>query len=428
MGTCEVRYFNVTAEISRKRNCETMNKVLIIGAGAAGMMAAIIVNRNGGQAVLLDHNDQVGKKILSTGNGRCNFTNIHQEPIFYRSENITFPWEIVSRFTAHDAIKFFRELGIYSKNRNGYMYPYSDQASAILEALRYELERLDVEIYLDSNICEVQKKEKGFVIKTDQGEYCGDKLIIATGGQAAPFSGSDGSGYEYARQLGHRIVDVVPALVQLRCAESFYKHLAGVRVQGKVSLYVDDILEDEDKGEIQLTSYGISGIPVFQVSRYAARGIKDHKKVYALLDFMPDFSLAEFRNFIDDRIKTIPDRPMESFFAGLFNKKLTDIFISECQIERKKGAALLTDRELERIIQMIKGFRTKIISTNSFEQAQVTAGGVSTEEVDRETLVSKLMPDLYFAGEVLDVDGICGGYNLQWAWASGYIAGKGAAE
>ena len=200
-------------------------------------MAAITAARNGAGVCILEHKDRVGRKILATGNGRCNFTNLHQEPICYHSENVLFPWKVIEKFNAQQTIAFFLELGIYSKNRNGYLYPQSDQASAVLEVLRMEARRLGIEIHTETECREIIPNKKGFLLQTDHGSFHVQKVILAAGSKAAPSTGSDGSGYGLAKQLGHRLVPVLPSLVQLKCRENFYKSISGVRVRKRVYLY-----------------------------------------------------------------------------------------------------------------------------------------------------------------------------------------------
>lgn len=408
-------------------------KICIIGGGASGMMAAIAAAEEGAEVTILEHNDRVGRKILSTGNGRCNFTNVRQEPCCYRSDNPDYPWQVISRYTSHQVIAHFRELGIYSRNKNGCLYPFSEQASAVLDVLRMEIERLGICVYTGMHVSALEKKKKGFVItafndhKSEQ-TFRADAVILSCGSRAASKLGADGSGYDLAKAFGHHIIPVVPALVQLRCREGFYKALAGVRVQGKVSVYADGKLLASDTGEIQLTDYGISGIPVFQVSRFASKSLFEKRAVTAELDFMPDFTVEQFENFLKHRITSRPDKQMEMFFAGLFHKKLAAVLLKNAKISAAKAAGNLSEKEIADLVRTVKHFRTEITQTNSFEQAQVCAGGVDTSEICPETMESSLVKNLYFAGEILDVDGMCGGYNLQWAWSSGYLAGKGAAH
>ena len=403
-----------------------MRTVAVIGGGASGMMAAVTAASEGARVILLEHKDRIGKKILSTGNGRCNFTNIHQEPICYHSEDPLFPWEVVEKFNAQAVISFFLQLGVYSKNRNGYIYPNSDQASAVLDAFRMELDRLKVEIRTGVECREIRPGKKGFTVLTDQGPVRADRVILCAGSKAAPTTGSDGSGYDLAKKLGHRILPVLPALTALKCEEKFFKSIAGVRANGSVSIWSGGECIAKDTGEIQLTDYGISGIPVFQVSRYASKLLYEKKETDAVLDFMPDFTKEQTNAFLRARAKTRPDKSAEMFLIGLFHKKLCDLWIRLSEIPRQRKAGELTEDEIARLTSLIKEFRVRVRETNPYDKAQVCCGGVDTREVDPETLESVYVPGIYFAGEILDVDGMCGGYNLTFAWASGYVAGKAA--
>ena len=403
-----------------------MRTVAVIGGGASGMMAAVTAASEGARVILLEHKDRIGKKILSTGNGRCNFTNIHQEPICYHSEDPMFPWEVVERFNAQAVISFFLQLGVYSKNRNGYIYPNSDQASAVLDAFRMELDRLKVEIRTGVECREIRPGKKGFTVLTDQEPVRADRVILCAGSKAAPTTGSDGSGYDLAKKLGHRILPVLPALTALKCEEKFFKSIAGVRANGSVSIWSGGECIAKDTGEIQLTDYGISGIPVFQVSRYASKLLYEKKEMDAVLDFMPDFTKEQTNAFLRARAKTRPDKSAEMFLIGLFHKKLCDLWIRLSEIPRQRKAGELTEDEIARLTDLIKEFRVRVRETNPYDKAQVCCGGVDTREVDPETLESVYVPGVYFAGEILDVDGMCGGYNLTFAWASGYVAGKAA--
>ena len=403
-----------------------MRTVAVIGGGASGMMAAVTAASEGARVILLEHKDRIGKKILSTGNGRCNFTNIHQEPICYHSEDPLFPWEVVEKFNAQAVISFFLQLGVYSKNRNGYIYPNSDQASAVLDAFRMELDRLKVEIRTGVECREIRPGKKGFTILTDQEPVRADRVILCAGSKAAPTTGSDGSGYDLAKKLGHRILPVLPALTALKCEEKFFKSIAGVRANGSVSIWSGGECIAKDTGEIQLTDYGISGIPVFQVSRYASKLLYEKKETDAVLDFMPDFTKTQTDAFLRARAKTRPDKSAEMFLIGLFHKKLCDLWIRLSEIPRQRKAGELTEDEIARLTGLIKEFRVRVRETNPYDKAQVCCGGVDTREVNPETLESVYVPGVYFAGEILDVDGMCGGYNLTFAWASGYVAGKAA--
>ena len=399
-----------------------MRKVAIIGAGAAGMTAAITAASNGAEVVVLEHMDRVGKKILSTGNGRCNFTNTYQDRSCYHSDNESFPWKIIEKFNAEQIIKLFEELGVYAKNRNGYMYPYSDQASSVTEALKMELERLQIDVRLQTECTDIFPRKKGFTLQIvkdgKKGKIYADHVILCTGSRAFPASGSDGSGYDLAKKLGHKIIPVLPDLVQLSCEEKFFKSIAGVRVQGTVSIWSENQCLAKDTGELQLTNYGISGIPVFQVSRYAAIALYKKKKVQAILDFMPEFS--------EDELEMRPYKRADQFFTGLSNKKLSDLWVKEAGISKEKKVGVFAEKEIQQLVRLIKNFKVIVTETNSYEQAQVCRGGIDTKDVHPDTLESRYVPGLYFAGEILDVDGMCGGYNLTWAWASGAVSGREA--
>lgn len=404
-----------------------MRHVAVIGGGAAGMMAAITAAREGVKVTILEHKDRIGKKILSTGNGRCNFTNTYQTPACYRSDNRDFAWNIIQKFNVEKTISFFKELGIYPKDRNGYLYPYSDQAAAILEVLQIEIAKLNICVMTEINVLDIQPVKRGIRVTTDKKTITVDSVILACGSKAAPVTGSDGSGYQLAKLLGHRIVPVLPALVQLRCAEKFYKSISGVRVQGTVEIYADDISLASDTGEIQLTNYGISGIPVFQVSRYVAKAIYQKQSVTAVLNFMPDMNKDEFLSFLQERITLCPHKTLDEFFTGIFPKKLCELWIRLSRLTKEMRVSDLSGEQLEKLVLLIQHLRTHITETNAFEQAQICCGGVDTTEINPDTLESNYVQGIYFAGELLDVDGICGGYNLQWAWSSGFVAGREAA-
>ena len=404
-----------------------MRKVVVIGAGAAGMMAAISAAEHGAHTVVLEHKDRVGKKILSTGNGRCNFTNLVQTPQCYRSDDPKFPWRVITQFDEKKTVEFFQNIGVYAKNRNGYLYPNSDQAGAVLDSLRMEMERLCVEVHTETEVLEIIPKKNLFVIRTGNGNVTADRVILAAGSKAAPVTGSDGSGYAIAKKMGHRIVPVLPALVQLKCKGKFFQSIAGVRIQGCVSLYVDGDCVCRDTGEIQLTQYGISGIPVFQISRYASRALDKGSRVRASIDFMPSWKEDEAFRLLKKRAVMLKEKPVGELFTGMLNRKLAQVLIKLSGMDPSALCERLGNRQLERILYQLKSYEAIVMSVNPFSNAQVCCGGVDTREVDPDTMESRIRTGLYLAGELLDVDGICGGYNLQFAWSSGWIAGQSAA-
>ncbi|MCI9378487.1 MAG: aminoacetone oxidase family FAD-binding enzyme [Eubacterium sp.] len=404
-----------------------MKKVLIIGGGASGMAAAIAAARNGASVTILEHMDRIGKKILSTGNGKCNYTNHRQGLRFYRGENPAFVLPVFRQFGFEETVAFFRELGIYPKERDGYFYPASGQAASVLDALRMELRRLRLQVVTGCNLTSVQKEGAFFKAVAGTKAYYADCCIFACGGMAFPKSGSDGSAFSFIRQFGHTFVQVVPALVQLKASQPFFKSIAGVRTDASVKLYVEQKLVCEDRGEVQLTDCGISGIPVFQVSRYAAKALGRGERVHAALDFVPFLGNGDLFWEVKGRFMRGDGKTAEEALVGLFSKKLIPVFLKQNGIILKGDAAAVPEGKLRALCGYLKEAWVDIIGTKGFEAAQVSAGGIDTREICAETMESVLEPGLYFAGEVVDVDGMCGGYNLQWAWSSGYVAGSHAA-
>ncbi len=399
----------------------------IIGAGASGLTAAIFAARQGARVLLIEHMDRVGKKILSTGNGRCNLTNLKMEAECYRSNEPGFPMKVIDGFPVEETLSFFEGLGIVFKDRNGYIYPNSDQAASVLDVLREETERLSIDIRLSCSVEELSLKKGSFCIRTNQGEFQTERLILSAGSKAAPSTGSDGSGYELAKKLGHHVIKPLPALVQLRCQGNFYKQLAGIRTEARVELRANGRVLASDKGELQLTDYGLSGIPVFQISRYGARALDEGKRVTVLIDFMPSWPQEECFGLLRRRARFLKEKQAGEFFTGMLNRKLGQVLLKRAGIPAEMKAAELTGKQLERLMIQLKQYEALVMSVNPFANAQVCCGGVDTREIDSATMESRLRKGLYFTGEILDVDGICGGYNLQFAWSSGAIAGRAAA-
>lgn len=401
-----------------------MSEVVIVGGGASGLVTAIFAARAKHSVTILEHKDKLGKKILATGNGKCNYTNYNQRKEAYYSENREFPSKVLKIFDHKMAIDFFCELGILPKEKKGYVYPNSEQATSILEVLRLELERLKIKVLCNVHVEKIYKRGHEFCIITTEKEYVADKVVLATGGCASPNLGSDGSGYSLARNFGHHIIEPLPALVQLKSKENYFKTLGGVRSDVQLSLYLNNKMIQEEKGELLFTNYGVSGIVVFQVSRLASIGLFQKKKVDLLIDLMPFMDLEEVYQMLVSRLKFQPKRTIEENLIGVFHHKLSYIMLLEAGIEPKSKGSELSNNKLKEFAELIKNWKISIYDTQSFDQAQVTAGGVDTTEINPKTLESNLVEGLYMTGELLDVDGICGGYNLQWAWSTGAIAGK----
>lgn len=403
-------------------------EIIVVGGGASGMMAAIAAAREGANVTVVEQKDRVGKKILSTGNGRCNLTNEYMDTSCFRGDDTSIVSKVLDQFGVIETRSFFEGLGLIMKDRQGYVYPLSEQASTVLDLLRMEMKHLNITLCLDEKVHSISKNKKGFCVQTNKQALLGNSVILATGGKAAPVLGSDGSGYTLAKQCGHQLSPVVPALVQLICEGDWFSQVSGVRTQAKVSLYVDEQLVCQDKGELQLTNYGLSGIPVFQVSRFAAKGLYKKKKVATEIDFIPSMTEEEFRQYFDNRLAEHNYKTAEDFLVGMFHKKICVMLLKQADIPLHGIVEQIPEKKLQKLCELCKHFKITVVKTNSFDAAQVCAGGVKTSEINAETMESLYMDGLYLTGELLDIDGICGGYNLQWAWSTGYIAGKHAAK
>lgn len=447
-----------------KRNESRKRTVAVIGGGAAGMMAAIEAARAGAIVTLIEKNPQLGKKLATTGNGRCNYTNLDMEDRIggkFRGFHPEFAAPALDALPPEAVLDWFRAIGVEPRFRGSYVYPNSDQASAVVDALREELHRLSVKVHYNAEVKSVQridadtevsaakasmpgkaasaseireKRDAGyFMIQCTDAVVKADQVILTAGSKAAPKTGSNGDGYFIARKLGHTIVPYVPALCGIRCAGDAFRALAGIRTEAALELSVDGCCVDREAGELQLVDYGISGIPVFQLSRYAAYALQEGKKAAVYINFLPGFTdeaedprecaLRLYRQ----RQERLAGRKMESFFTGLLHQKLGQLLLRMASVRPELPVAELSEKQLRSLASLSVRFKAECVEMNGFLQAQVVAGGVDTTEVDPCTMASRLVPGLYFAGEVLDIDGICGGYNLQWAWASGFVAGRHAA-
>lgn len=402
--------------------------IAVIGGGAAGMTAAIHAAACGARVTVYERNDRVGKKILSTGNGRCNFSNERMSADCYRGGGAGLVDAVYARFGVRETKEFFQRLGMRIRDRDGYLYPASGQAATVLDVLRYELERLSVEVRTCAQVQEIAEEPDGIAVSAGgPARESYDAVILACGGQAAPATGSDGQGFVLAQMLGHHIIPTAPALAALRCGEDFCRRAAGVRCEARVALYIDGQAVCADTGELQWTDYGISGIPVFQISREAAYALLERRSVTVRIDLVPDLGGgAAERAFWEKRWESKAGQTAEQFVTGLVNKKLALLLLRLADIGAAERAAAVSLSRRRRLEKLFRGLTVTVRGVNSFEQAQVCAGGVDCAEIT-ESLESRLVPHVYFAGEILDIDGLCGGYNLQWAWSSGAVAGRAAA-
>ncbi|MCY6485292.1 NAD(P)/FAD-dependent oxidoreductase [Clostridium aestuarii] len=406
------------------------HELIIIGGGAAGITAAITAKDMGIDTAIIESNSRIGKKILSTGNGRCNITNENITLEKYHSKNTNFFEPVLTYFTNLDTINLFKMLGLpLITLDDGKMYPMSLQASSVLDILRSALEERQIPVYLDTNVSNINYSKNNFKLVTNSDTtYECTKLILCCGGKSASKTGSDGSGFNLAKKLGHSIIEPLPALVQLKLNHSKLKALSGVKFEGTAEIFVDNKSIKKEDGEILFTNYGISGPPILQLSRNAAYAIYQSKKVTLKLDMINNLSLNELENFLENHWGIFGYRSVHDSLVGIINKKIIPILLKESGIDNMhKSCWELTYLEKKNIYNLLKNWSFEVIGTNGFNNSQVTAGGINTKEINPNTLESKIIPNLYFAGEILDVDGDCGGFNLQWAWACGSIAARNAA-
>ena len=406
--------------------------ICVIGGSAAGMTAAIFAARFGERVILIEGNDKLGRKIYATGNGKCNFYNRDQDyRHFHTSGDASWISEILDRKENTFVLDFFRELGLMSIERHGgYYYPVNESAATVVACLEEELQRLHVEIILKDRMRTLTRENGGFRVLLRSGSsYYADAVILAMGGSASPKLGSDGSGYYYAKNFGHTIVEPLPALCPLKLepAGTDFSVWSGVRLtDASITLLVDGVSVASERGEILLTAYGVSGIPVFQISGIAAVKLAQKKNVNIQIDAAPDMGAEEAKQAFSEWKACFGKRTLQEQLSRIFPTKMVEAFYRSS--DRNTPMAKLDDASFAKAFDCFKHMTFTVLDTMGFDQAQVSSGGVSLSEVSPQTMESKLRPGLYFAGELLDVYGDCGGYNLQFAFTGGAIAGQSAAE
>ncbi len=398
--------------------------ICVIGGGASGMMAALAARAQGAQVTILERNNRIGKKILATGNGRCNYTNVFANITDYN--NPDFVSYALSHYSPAKTIDFFKDLGIVPKvEKEGKAYPLSEQASSIVDVFLYALNQADVNIVTDAYVHNIIRVSQGFTIYLEDGRvFDADKIIVATGGKAMPNTGSDGSGYLLAKYLGHQVTEIFPSIVKLKLDSPYLKHLEGIKLPTKVALVVNNQIVQEEYNDIIFGNYGISGPAILDISRRANEFLMEGKQPYVKLTIVTGLS----RKDVEKRFALSMDKPVDFSLIGLINKRYISALLKEAGVEKQNTLVKdISKSQLNKMIELLFDWRFKIVGSKSFHDAQATAGGVSLEEIDNRSFESKLIPGLYFTGEVMDVDGRCGGFNLQWAWSSGYLAGYHAA-
>ncbi len=400
-------------------------KIAVIGGGAAGLVASIVAARAGADVTIYEKMNRVGKKILATGNGRCNYTNMNMSPSRFHGKSISRAENVLEFFDLKKTLNFFEELGIYPYvDEVGKVYPYSLQASSVLDVLRYEANRLNVKEITEFVVEELRHNKDKFSIIGNGETNNADRVILCTGGKSSPQLGSNGDGYKIAEGFGHKIIEPFPALVQLKLKGKFFKRISGIRFDGVARGLTDKKIIREEEGEILFTDYGISGPAILQISRMLINEMNKSQKSYVSVDMFPEINKNDLYEILRNRFKKIGFKSLEECLIGFVNKKLIPVILVESGFENTdKSCSNLSKKEIYNLVDVLKEWKFEVTGYNSWDQSQVTAGGIDLCSVNQHTLESNKIKGLYFAGEILDVDGDCGGFNLQWAWSSGYTAG-----
>lgn len=396
-------------------------KIAIIGGGPSGVISAIELAKNNQEVVLFEKNNRILKKLLATGNGRCNYTNIDVSSRNYNCKD-DFVKSVLEQFTRDDLIDYFKLMGIEPVVENrGKIFPVTLKASTVVNTLLEELKDLGVKILVDSEVLSIKKKKK-FIVKTNNNSFEFDKVIFSVGGSSMPSSGSDGKSYKILENLGHSKIETFPALTQLKLSSEYLKSLSGVKVVGEVKLLEDNKIIDKRNGDLLFTNYGISGPPILDLSRKVNEKNKKLEIEMPLINNIDN--IKEFRNLLYNRFYTLGHFSLERWLMGLVDKKFINMILKESNLSASTPLNLIEVSDFEKLLNILLKSRFVVIGTKGFENSQVTCGGIATSEIDNNTLESKIIDDLYIVGEVMDVDGDCGGYNLQWAFSSGIVVAR----
>lgn len=389
------------------------------------MAAALAAAENKNcSVILMERQARLGKKLSATGNGRCNLSNLHASEGGYNGDDPHFHEYALEKFPPEETLQWFADLGLYTvAEPSGKIYPYSDQANSVVDVLRFSLEKENIEVLTDFEVMKVKKTGETFSVTAKDRTLEFDKLIIACGGLAGTKLGGTMAGYKLLRAFGHKCTKLRPALVQVKTSWPGVSALKGVRANCRAAIYHNGKQQRQSTGEVQFTEFGLSGPVIYEISRDACQGSGEWE---CTLDFLPDIPAEQLRGLLLKRRATA--LKAEELCTGILHNRLGRVLVKEADIRGNTPISSLTDGQIEDIVSLTKGFTVSLTEPLGMDAAQVTAGGIVTSEFDPQTMESRLVPGLYACGEVLDVDGDCGGYNLQWAWSSGRLAGKSAGK
>lgn len=401
---------------------------LIIGGGAAGLCAAIKLKMLNSclSVAITEQLARVGKKLITTGNGRCNITNKNIRLDRYHGDAVNFAEHALLKYSGDYTKDFFTDIGILLTFEGEKAYPYSLQAASVVDNLRFAADRFGVDTFTETKVTDFNKNGDIFTVKCENTVFKTKNLVVAAGLYSGGEKlGSDGAVLRLLKQKGYQTVKTTPAIVQLKTDTTLTRSLKGMKVNAAVSLMRDDKIIKKDFGEVLFCDYGLSGPPIMQLSRDTARQDKDF---YILLDIMPEYSLDDLVNILKCRKEKLKNITLEEFLTGMLNKRVGQAILKSADLKLSDTAENLDDSKLLKIAKLIKNLKFKVTGNTGFINSQVTAGGLSTKEIDNKTMMSKRHKGLYFIGEIVDIDGDCGGFNLQWAWSSAFCAADAIAE
>ena len=403
--------------------------VAIIGGGASGLVCAIEVARKGHQVSVFEKNTKLGRKILATGNGKCNISNQTISLTRYHGEAVHLLKEVLKRFDTRTCKSYFATLGLEMREgEEGRLYPMSQQATSVVDLLLHEAQSVGVRFFLESEIGKIEKKEKHFFLHVKEEFHTFDACVIATGSGAMKSLGSSESGYAFARAFGHRVVEPFASLVQLLSDDTNVSIASGVKMESNVELYIDQKPVQRVQGDVLFAAYGLSGSAILDISRNASYACSQGQNVHVVVDLFPHLSKEALQGLLQKRMAFAKGKSLSLWLEGIIPKKLALFVLNHEKLLHVKEASALGTKEIKKIVFALKALRLHVSGTKGFESAEVSAGGVDVRELDEKTLMSKKVKNLYFCGEVLDIDGDCGGFNLHFAWASGYVVGQALKE